>query len=430
MRKDKEIAVPENHIEALEKQVDALRTLLEMSSIISSTLDLNDLMNLVMEKAKQELEAEACSILFYNGETNKLEFEIAMCNEKDTSEILKKKITLDMGQGIAGWVAQNLEPLVIEDARADPRFYSEADKQTGFITKNIVAVPLVGRRGLIGVAELINPKRKDYDKEVFKTLCKQFALAIENALFHKESIEKEKIKQEMEFAAALQKSFLPLSPSLRKNHISVSAINIPASKIGGDLYDFIELQDNKLGILIGDVSGKGISGALYMSKIISDFRYTAHHIIRPEATLNKLNSMLMNAPMGMYLTAIYIVADTITGNARITAAGHPPFLLINSSGVKVMDILSGPPVGILPAEYPSTVIKLHKGDRLLMFTDGVFEAKNKEGERLGFQKIVDFVKSNPDGNELIPKIVSYVNEFSKNTERADDLTIIEITWTK
>jgi sigma-B regulation protein RsbU (phosphoserine phosphatase) len=186
MAKEPEITVPEAYLKKLEKKVEDLKILIDVSTIISSTLNLEDLMPLVMEKAKNIIDAEACSILFYNKETNKLEFEVAICKTKSTSDILRKKISLEIGQGIAGWVAANQQPLFINDVKTDNRFYKAADKLTGFKTKSIIAFPLIGRSGLIGVAEMINPRKQDYDLDILQILSRQFAIAIENALFHKE----------------------------------------------------------------------------------------------------------------------------------------------------------------------------------------------------------------------------------------------------
>lgn len=422
------ITVSESYLKNIEKKVENLKVLIDVSSLISSTLDLNDLMPLVMEKAKNVMDAEACSILFYNRETNKLEFEVAMCDEDLTSDILKKTVTLEMGQGIAGWVAENLKPLIIDDVKKDNRFFQDADKMTGFTTKSIIAVPLVGRSGLIGVAEIINPARKDYDPEIFELLCRQFAIAIENARFHRESIERERLRQQLEIASALQKSFLPESPVFKKGNLTVSAVNISATQVGGDIYDFIESDEGKVGVLIGDVSGKGISAALYMAKFISDFRYVSHHVKEPDLALNRLNSLFSEAPRGMFLTAIYTIVDTLTGNLHLSVAGHPPFLWLTKGDVRVMTVRSGPPLGIMPTEYPVTTIWLKKGDRLLFLTDGVFDAKNKEGERIGFEKIVEFIKRDVRDEDILQKIVDYVDDFAKGMERADDLTMVEIRW--
>lgn len=423
-----DIVVSSAYLKNIEKKVRDLKLLVDVSSIISSSLELNELMPLVMEKAQDVMDAEACSILFYNPEINKLEFEVAISSEDSTSNILKKTITLDMGQGIAGWVAENRQPLIIEDVSKDDRFFKGADKMTGFTTNGIIAMPLIGRSGLIGVVEIINPGQNDLDREIFQLLCGQFAIAIENAMFYRKSLEKERLKQQLEIAAALQKSFLPESPVIRKGRATVSAVNISAFQVGGDVYDFIEPVEGTLGVLIGDVSGKGISAALYMAKFISDFRNVATQIGSPEVAFNKLNLMASKAPMGMFLTAIYGILDIVTGNFNLCVAGHPPIIHISDDWVRVTNLPSGPPLGIIPVDYPVSTIPLKTGDRLLFLTDGVFDAKNREGERLGFDHVAEFAERNRNEEQITQKLVDYVNEFSDGAEQADDITIVEIRW--
>jgi len=428
MQKNGEISVESGYLRNLEKKVEDLRILTEVSAAISSTLDLKELLTIVMEKAKRVMDAEACSILLYNRESNKLEFEVALCNEEGTSDILKKTITLDIGQGIAGWVAEHQEMIIIKDAKSDKRFFQDADKLTGFQTRNLIAAPLIGRRGLIGVAELINLKREDYDLEILKLLVKQYAIAIENALYHTESLKQERLKQEIEIASTLQKSFLPESPVFKKGNVVASAVNFPAKQVGGDLYDFIEPAENRAGIFIGDVSGKGVSAALYMAKIISDFRYQAHSAGSPEILMDRLNKVLSNAPRGMFLTAVYIMVDVLSGEFCVSGAGHPPFLWISGHEVQVMFVPSGPPLGIIPEEYPVSCFSLRRGDRLVLLTDGVFEAKDKAGNRIGFDSIVAFVRDHADAENIVETLTNYVNEFARGAEQADDLTIVEISF--
>jgi len=428
MAEENIITVSEEYLKRIEKKVEDLKTLMEVSAIISSTLNLSDLMTIVMEKAKAVMDADACSILLYNKDTKKLEFEVALCTDKSVTNVLKKKVTLDIGQGIAGWVAANQKPLFVDDVKNDSRFYREVDRLTGFQTKSLIAVPLIGRSGLIGVAEILNPGKKDYDMEIFQLLCRQFAISIENAIYHKESIQKERLQQELEIASSIQRSFLPESNFFKLGDITVFAMNISAAKVGGDLYDYIEPVEGKAGVFIGDVSGKGVSAALYMAKIISDFRYIAHMSESPGAVLNKLNLSLSRTPRGMFLTAIYMIADASTGSILVSVAGHPPILWITDGALKVMDVDAGPPIGILPTDYPLTSLSLKKGDRLLLLTDGVFEAKNEGGERMGFENIVSFIKNNLKEDWLVQKIIDYVSGFSGDAERADDLTIVELRW--
>jgi sigma-B regulation protein RsbU (phosphoserine phosphatase) len=428
MKMNNKVSVTAQYLKRLKGKVEDLKILTEVFAAISSTLDFRELMTIVMEKAKSIMNAEACSILLYNRHTGKLEFEIALCGKVKTSDILKNKITLDIGQGIAGWVAKNKKVLIIRDVKKDKRFYHKADRTTGFVTKSLIAAPLIGRRGLIGVAEIINPKKEDYDKEILQILSKHFAIAIENALYHRESLDRERMNQELEIASTLQKSFLPDSPVMHTGNIFVSAVNIPAKQVGGDLYDFIEPVPGKAGVFIGDVSGKGVSAALYMAKIISDFRYTAHTAESPDIVMNRLNHLLSRAPRGMFLTAAYAIVDVVTGQVDISVAGHPPFLWLSNKEVRVMDVESGPPLGIIPEDYPVNTISLKNRDRLIFLTDGVFDAKNKAGERIGFDNLIKFVKKNRHRRNLTELITNYVRTFSLCSDMTDDLTVIELTF--
>jgi sigma-B regulation protein RsbU (phosphoserine phosphatase) len=418
----------------LAKRVEDLKTLIEVSNIISSTFDLNELTRLVMEKALYVVNAEGCSILLYDKKTDKLQFELVLNKDEGVVCRLKDGITLDMGQGIAGVVARDGKPILVRDAAADKRFFGGADTASGFKTRSIIAAPLSGRRGLIGVAEVLNPQDKaafdEYDMELFATLCSQAAVAMENIIYHEESLKREKFQQEIEIAAALQRSFLPLKPVFEKGDLIVSAINIPAGKVSGDMYYFVEPARATVGVLIGDVSGKGISAAMYMAKAASDFRYMARASVAPADVLDRLNMELLNSPRGMFLTAIYMTVDLDTGTLDVAAAGHPPFLLIRDGEVTVMDVASGPPLGIMPVEYPTTKIALGDEARIFLLTDGVYDAVDVRGRRLGFDRFVDFIRENAANDGLLHMIAAHVKDFSGGLALADDLTVMELKWLK
>ena len=183
-----------------------------------------------------------------------------------------------------------------------------------------------------------------------------------------------------------------------------------------------------MGVLIGDVSGKGVSAALYMAKFSGDFRYAAHLADSPSEVLERLNLSLMKSPRGMFLTCIYMIVDVVTGEVRASVAGHPPFLWITDRGVKIETVPSGPPLGIIPSEYPATSLLLGRGDRLLLLTDGVFDAKNGDEVRLGFENLFGFIKRHRNTRDLVRAVVEYVDDFSAGQERADDFTMVEIRW--
>lgn len=430
MEEKRPLTAAEEHLQSMEKKIQDLRMLMDVSSIISSTLDFNELIGLVMEKAKDVMHADACSILLYNKKSERLEFEVALGCDGTSDEILRKNVTLGLDEGIAGWVARNLEPVIVGQATEDSRHSNQADCMTGITTKSMIAVPLVGRSGLIGVAEILNPRGRDqfsaYDLEIFQALCRQISVAMENAVFHRESLEKERLRQELELAATIQRSFLPPLPIYEKGMLRVSGFTLPARHVGGDLYDFVEPVDGKVGVLIGDISGKGVSAALFMAKAISDFRYQMRGNDDPGLVMSSLNQQMSNTPRGMFLTAIYAIADMQTGAVKVSVAGHPPFLRVTTDDVKVMDLEGGPPVGIMDIDYPVNELTLAPGDRLIMVTDGVFDARNSEGKRLSFEEIVAFATRHRQEERLTDLIVDFVSSFTGDAERADDLTIVEL----
>ncbi len=201
-------------IARLERRLQQLSSLMEVSVLIGSSLDLTEVLNSVMQKAQAVMDAEASCILLLNERTKKLEFEVALGDaDAVTLTTLKQKITLDLGQGIAGAVALSRVPELVADAAADPRFFRDADKTTGFTTRSLLAAPLVVRDKLIGVAEVLNPRGgrrfTREDLELFAAYCRQVAVAIENARLHKVVLERQREQQQLEFAALVQQSFLP-----------------------------------------------------------------------------------------------------------------------------------------------------------------------------------------------------------------------------
>jgi len=430
MGEKKLITIPEEQLAGIEKMIADLRMLMDVSSLISSTLDFNELIGLVMEKAKDVMRADACSILLYNRNTGRLEFEVALSTDEAKGETLRKQVTLGLGEGIAGWVAQHLEPVIVGHACQDSRFSKQADSLTGFTTKSMLAVPLVGRTGLIGVAEILNPHGREifseYDLEIFQALCRQIAVAMENAVFHRDSLERERLRQELELAATIQKSFLPAEPMFKKGNLRLSGVTFPARHVGGDLYDFDESVEGRVGVLIGDISGKGVSSALFMAKVISDFRYLMHGRDDPGLVLGLLNRQLSDTPRGMFLTAIYAIADAQDGSVKLAVAGHPPFLWLTAEGVSIMQPEAGPPVGIVETEFPVTELVLGPGERLIMVTDGVFDVKNRQGLRLGFSAVVEFTTRHAQEDRLVDLLAEFLLGFAEGAEQADDITIVEL----
>lgn len=423
-------------IDKLKNKVAQLESLIEVTAIISSTLDLDELLELVLDKAQSVMQAEASSILLINEKTGMLECEVAL---GEVGAQVKEKIRLEIGQGIGGWVAQTGEPLIVPDVLADARFYANTDKTTGYKTRSILAVPLKVKEKVIGVAEVLNPVDGHAfnadDLDLFITFSRQVALAIENAKMHRYLLEKQKLEQQLEAAEIIQQSFLPQHfPESADGKFAVWAKNLSAKSIGGDFFDFIDVGNQRLGAIIGDVSGKGIPAALYMARLVSDFRFFAVSAPDPSHCLSTMNESLVNrSRRGMFVTALYLMLELETGEVQLVNAGHLPviwyraqndeFQLISSSG--------SIPLGITKAaDFTAEEIRLGPGDYLLLLTDGVIEAKNRLGQQFSMPGLLEDLKNvrwqNP--KELVELIQARVLAFSGETPQHDDITIVALRW--
>jgi sigma-B regulation protein RsbU (phosphoserine phosphatase) len=425
----------------LDKELDLLRTkvqnlssLIEVSIIINSTLDLEKLVSLVMEKAQTVMNAEASSVMLINEEEGVLECQVALGEVGDKV----RKIQLKMGEGIAGWVAEKGVPLNVPDVSRDPRFFSKSDESTGFKTRSILAVPLKVKEKIIGVAEVINrldgKPFDDDDVDLFSTFCRQVAMAIDNARMHRHLIEKERLEQQLEAAKIIQQSFMPQSlPSGVHGTFDVAAQNLPATAVGGDFYDFFEFDEDSAALILGDVSGKGVPAALYMARLVSDLRFQAQMTREPAALLQIVNDQLVQrSRRGMFVTLVYGLLDVGRGRLTYSNAGHLPLLYVQPSQQQVTWLRgeSGMPLGVLsPAEFSQQEIRMNPGDLVILVTDGVVEAKNSEGGQFGFERLEQVLREPLDGpSHAVEKIFEAVQAFAGDQQQHDDVTVLALRW--
>ncbi|MEK7727531.1 MAG: GAF domain-containing SpoIIE family protein phosphatase [candidate division KSB1 bacterium] len=424
-------------VAALKNKVENLSSLIEVSIIVNSTLDLDSVINLVMEKAQSVMAAEASSVMLINEKTGMLEWEVAL---GEVGEEVKDKIQLRVGEGIAGWVAQTGQPLIVPDVSKDSRFFKKSDDVTGFKTRSILAAPLKVKNRIIGVAEVINPLHgrpfTEDDLDLFSTFSRQVALAIENARMHRAMLEKQKLDQQLEAARTIQESFLPQRfPTDGEGRFQIAARSIPATQIGGDFFDFVSYEQDAIGMVIGDVSGKGVPAALYMARLVSDFRIHSKNNGSPEAVLKTMNEILVErGRRGMFVTLQYALLDIASGKVSYASGGHLPLLWLHEHGARTefMSGGGGAPLGITrDTRFIPRTIQLQSGDYLVSFTDGIVEAKNRDGKQYAMEHLSKKLRrqwSSPQ--ELVDFVIQDVQSFTDGTHPHDDLTIIALRWGK
>ena len=254
----------EENLTRLVERSYKLGMIIEVMPLLNSTFEMDELLVAVMESAQIVMQAEAGSLMMSDESTGDLIVKVA------TGPIKDKLIGVRVpkGEGIAGWVAQNGRSLLVSDVEKDPRFYPDLDEITGFKTKSILCTPIKLRDEVIGVIEVINRNDglcySEDDISLLETLAHQAAIVIERARLHQAVLEKQRLEHELLFARKIQERFWPEEPP-RIPGVEIAAKSEPSTQVGGDYYDFIPLSDGRIGIAIGDVSGKDVSAALLMA---------------------------------------------------------------------------------------------------------------------------------------------------------------------
>lgn len=411
-----------------ERDEARLRRLFEVGLLITSSLDLDEVLTRAMDLSRQVMEADACSLMLLDEEAGELVFRIALSEVGE--QIYERR--LPVGQGVAGWVAANREPALIPDAYADERFDRSYDEATGYRTRSILCLPLTVKDRLIGVSQLINKLNGEAftegEAELFRMLNAQVAIAIENARLHADRLRQERLERDLAFAHAIQKSFLPQELP-QEDGVEFAASCSSAMEVGGDLYDVIAFPDGRYAVVIGDVSGKGVSAALYMARLVSEIRHLALRLEEPGAVLSALNDQLAaGAQGGMFVTLVCALLEPATGCLAVANAGHPPPLVRREGGGPplVLDEGVGPPLGVLAGTpYTASLHMLEKGQVVVLYTDGVVEAQAADRSFFGMERLEEtLAQAGGSPRAVCERILDAVETFVGGHAQHDDLTLV------
>ena len=261
-----------------------------------------------------------------------------------------------------------------------------------------------------------------------------FALIIVNLIKEKKtSAERDRYYAELEIAHKLQTSLLPDKPPRIKGY-QIAAMSQPAREVGGDFYDFIDVAESKVGLVIGDAAGKGLPAALFMALSRSFIRAQAIGSLKAGDVLEKANKLIAkDAKEGMFVTAFYAILDAPGKILRLSNAGHNPPILFHSTATNY-DVLNikGIVLGAFDeVKFQEKEIVLKSGDVIVFYTDGVTEAIDKNGEQFGMEKLIKVMKDNPQlqATELIKTIKEKMKEFTKDQPQFDDFTLLVVKVT-
>jgi len=398
-------------------------TLLEVEKSLSSSLDLDEVLELILDSLLKVVKYDAAVIFLID----KKKQEIEHIKARGFEPALEPDLQLKIGQGLAGWAAQTQKSLIVPNVREDPRYIeARVETQSGMV------VPIMTNQRIIGVFSIESNKLNAYDEddlELLDAFASLAAISIERARQHQEILEKRKLEEELSIARRIQKTFLP-DKQPQMPGFDISGINIPSEKVGGDYYDFIPIIENQVGIAIGDVSGKGIPAALIMASFRASLIAEIRNNYAIRSIMFKVNNLLFESTESdIYVTALYGVLDTKNKIFTFTNAGHNAPIFRHADGRMEYLLEGGVALGTFEnLKYEERPLGLIPGDVIVFYTDGVTEAKNEEEEEFKTKRLKQVINdsSHLSAPEIQNKIYQAVKDFTGNLPQADDLTMIVI----
>jgi len=415
------------------KVAGRLRQLIKANQSLAHIESLEGLLPELLDLVRDVTGAEASSLLLYDPERNVLKFAAVrdeFLGEK-ADEILKNAVELKMGEGIAGWVAENRQSINIEDAQSDSRWFKEADKKTGFITRNLLCIPLLYKEEILGVINVLNCKDKPYfdaeDQEILESFADLGAVAIIRSRLLETRLKQQKMEIQLEAASKIQSLFWPNIPKLGEGSYAW-AVSIPAAFVGGDLYDMIPLPDGDWLVYVADVSDKGLSAALIMAALSTRIRSEVPLHNEVDKLLEAVNRDVYDlmSEEGFFATIILGKYSPKTGKMQFALGGHFPPVWIGKDGSGHIPKVKGISLGISPeAKYGKEEITLSSGESILFMTDGITEAENEQDELFGNNRLLEFIEKT-QGPPWGEGLLGVVKEWRGRKQANDDTTLMEI----
>ena len=405
------------------KQARILLLLNEIARELTSILNLDELFGRIAELVRRLIDYQMFSILLLDASGEKLQHRFSLRFNENI--VLKHEIPL--GRGLVGYAAQNKEAVLVQDVAKDPR-YVQANPET----RSELAVPLIYKSKVVGVLDLEHTRRGFFTEEhqrTMTTLAAQIAIAIENARLYEEIERQERrLERDLALARELQGRLLPqTSPHLA--HLDVAAKFVPARTIGGDLYDFIPYSMSRLGIVIGDVSGKGAPAAIYAALVSGIIRSHAPIEPAPAEMLSAVNLSLAERRIeAQFVSIIYAVWDDAHRTLTVSNSGLPRPIYMHGGKAQVIEA-TGLPLGLFDeAEYDEFEFRMKPGDMFVLFSDGILDARNRKGELFGRGRVEKIVaeSSGSSAASVVDALFKAVAEHSAGVETFDDQTVVVI----
>ncbi|MCB2205563.1 SpoIIE family protein phosphatase [bacterium] len=345
------------------------------------------------------------------------------------------KLRRNDGSPLQSLAFETANPVLIQDFHGDRRVSAEARSLRDIGT--LLIAPLSRHGEIIGLLCVTKRKAYEFDRDIMNVLyafADMVSVALENSSLIRESIQKERMVRELQVAHEMQRSLLPQDlPSSPR--FEIAAHSIPAYEVGGDYYDVLSFDDNRLGLLVGDVSGKGVSAALYMAQVKGIFQSLSGVSASTRDILIRMNGPLCNGmERKSFISLLYAVLHTEEGLLTFARAGHCPLLHVRDNRAAYLRP-EGMALGLDPTprfaeSLEEETLRLAANDIVVMYSDGVTETRDRNDEEFEYQRLADCVLEHRDhsAQEILTSILERVQNFSGKQEADDDVTVLVLRW--
>ncbi len=406
------------------KHGDLLALISKVGITLLASETLTETLERIVTLVFEAVPADRCLIMMRDEGSEDLRVAVARLRDRvgEVGEIRVSRNVLDE-------VVIRGKSVLTSDAQHDPRFATGTVVLQG--VRSVLAVPLGVAEKVFGIIYADSPIAEGRFTEdhlkVLTTLASVAAIRVENGRLVEARLERERLERELALASEIQQRFQPTAPP----HIAgyeLQGISFPCYEIGGDYYDFIERDDGRLVIALGDVSGKGTAAALLMSSLHAAIHAQSASHDSLVATISAVNRYLAdNIPANRFVTLFYAELDPESGALSFLNAGHNPPLIVHAAGTVEQLASGGLPLGIKPdAEYREGRTQLQLGDVLVIYSDGVTEAVSPTGEEFGPTRLYEVVQRNVEASAagIRDRIESSLTKFAQGTSAADDITLV------
>lgn len=416
------------------KEYDYGAVIDKLSEVITSIMDTGKILQHLTRTLVDDMFIRTSSVMLLDAAGTTYKVRLALGDHQ--TEI--RNVSFDASEAIIEFIADRKKELTRFDLLEDTAFRKFREKCAACFdsVQATLIVPLIFQDRLIGLINLSEKKSgKPFNREdidLLRTIANQGAVAIENAHLFRENLEKQRMEEELNIARDLQMSMLPSScPEIEG--LAIAARSFPAQEVGGDFYDFIDLGEDRAGLVIGDVTGKSVSGALVMSAARSVFRMLSEEKYSLRDIMLRANRRAkQDTQSEMFIALLYADLNARSGALTLCSAGQTqPIRLSPASGEAVLIETEGDalPLGLLDdVDYRETSMPLKPGDRIVFYTDGIVEAMNAEKEIFGFERLLAVIQENGTlkAEDLLETIIAHVKDFSGNAPQHDDITVIVV----